>query len=114
MFTYNHFWKLVSISIISAVFIPPSLQYNLDKQTNKHTHTQQLSFNNIDIKKNNNKYSKHLPTVTFGLNSFENLNKKLKARDTDDNPVISIHIFLPTKIRHENVTTMLVMNTEKC
>ena len=38
LFTYDYFWKLVSISIISAVFIPPSLQYNPDKQT--HTNTQ--------------------------------------------------------------------------
>ena len=37
LFTYNYFWKLVSISIISAVFIPPSLEYNPDKQTHKHT-----------------------------------------------------------------------------
>ena len=39
LFTYNYFWKLVSISIISAVFIPPSLQYNPDKQIHKQTHT---------------------------------------------------------------------------
>ena len=49
LFTYNYIWELVSISIISAVFIPPSLSYNPDKQTNKHTNTQQLSFNNIYI-----------------------------------------------------------------
>ena len=38
LFTYNYSWKLVSISIISAVFSPRSLKYNPDKQTNKHTH----------------------------------------------------------------------------
>ena len=45
LFTYNYFWKLVSISIISA-FLFLHL-HNPDKQTNKHTQ-QQLSFNNID------------------------------------------------------------------
>ena len=47
LFTHKYFWKLVSISIISAVSIPPSLSYNPDKQTNKQT--QQLGFNNIDF-----------------------------------------------------------------
>ena len=35
---------------MNAVSTPPSLKYNLDKQTNKQIHTytkQQLSFNNI-------------------------------------------------------------------
>ena len=57
LFTYNNIWKLVYISIINAVSIPPSLQYNPDKQTNKqtnkqthtYTNTQQSSFNNIDM-----------------------------------------------------------------
>ena len=48
LFAYNYFWKLVSISIISAVFIPPSLQYKPDKQTNKQT-DKSLRFNYMDI-----------------------------------------------------------------
>ena len=49
LFTYNNIWKLVFISIINAVSIPPSLQYNPGKQTHTHTNKQQSSFNNIDI-----------------------------------------------------------------
>ena len=44
LFTYNKIWKLGFISIINAVSIPPSLQYNPDKHTNT-----QSSFNNIDV-----------------------------------------------------------------
>ena len=56
LFTYNYFRKLVSISIISAVFIPPSLN---TIRTNKQTNTQQLSFNNID------RYWSVVPTTMF-------------------------------------------------
>ena len=47
LFTYNYIWKLFSISIISAVPIPPSLAYQ-SGQTNKHT-DKSLRFNYIDI-----------------------------------------------------------------
>ena len=47
LITYNYFWKLVSISIIIAVFNSSISIYNPDKQTKTHAHTQQLSFNNI-------------------------------------------------------------------
>ena len=36
------FWKLVFISIIHALSIPPSLSYNPDKQTNKHTYNNRV------------------------------------------------------------------------
>ena len=36
MFTYYTIFNLVSISILNAVYIPPSLRYNPDKQTHKH------------------------------------------------------------------------------
>ena len=50
LFTYNYFWKLVSISIIITVlFLQLFNAIRTNKQTHKHTHTQQLSFNNIDM-----------------------------------------------------------------
>ena len=55
LFTYNYFWKLVSISIISAVFyssISLIQSGQTDKQTNKQTNKQtdkSLRFNYIDI-----------------------------------------------------------------
>ena len=48
LFAYYKIWKLVSISDINTVSIPPSLQYNPDKQTNKHTNTQNTN-NNRDL-----------------------------------------------------------------
>ena len=42
LFTYNNIWKLVFISIINAVS-----HFNTIRTNNKHTHTQQSSFNNI-------------------------------------------------------------------
>ena len=46
LFTSKYIWKLVFISIINAVSIPPSLYYNPDKIQ---TYKQQSSFNNIDF-----------------------------------------------------------------
>ena len=50
LFTYIYIWKLVFISIIHAVSIPPSLNtIQTNKLTHKQTNMRQSSFNNIDI-----------------------------------------------------------------
>ena len=49
LFTYNYFWKLVSISIISAVlFLHLFNTIRTNKQTNKQT-DKSLRFNYIDL-----------------------------------------------------------------
>ena len=47
LFTYNYFWKLVSISIISPVFIRPSLFNTI--RTNKHTNAQTHKHTTIEF-----------------------------------------------------------------